>query len=52
MKKGNVKQLLSLVAVSFRKPRKDSKEMDHQECLAKRLEQWKEGGIDILMREG
>ena len=22
--------------------------MDHQECLAKRLEQWKEGDIDIL----
>ena len=47
-----LKAAMVLLTVGLQKPSQKSKAKDHQECLAKRLVLWKEGEIDILLREG
>ena len=40
------------MALALQKPGQGSKAKDHQECSSRRLALWKEGEIDILLREG
>ena len=47
-----LKAAIVLLAVGLQKPSQKSKVKEHQECLAKRLALWKEGEIDVLVREG
>ena len=47
-----LKAAIVLLAVGLQKPSQKSKAKEHQECLAKRLALWKEGEIDVLVREG
>ena len=47
-----LKAAFVLLTVGLQKPSKTSKVKDHQECLARRLDLWKEGEVDTLLREG
>ena len=47
-----LKAFFVLLAVGLQKPSRTSKSKDHQYCLKERLEQWKEGQIEKLLREG
>ena len=46
-----LKAAIVLLAVGLQKPSQRSKAKEHQEYLAKRLALWKEGEIDVLVRE-
>ena len=47
-----LKAAFVLLALVLQKPSQKSKARDHQKCLAKRLELWKDGKIAELLREG
>lgn len=47
-----LKAAIVLLALALQKPGQKSKAKEHQQCLKKRLEQWKNGEIKCLMREG
>ena len=47
-----LKAFFLLQTVGLQKPGPKSKAKEHQECLKNRLEMWKKGQIDRLMREG
>ena len=47
-----LKAFFVLLAVGMEKPSRTSKSKDHQDCLKERLELWKEGQIEKLLREG
>ena len=44
--------IIVLLAAGLQKPHQKSKAKEHQEYLAKRLALWKEGEVDVLLREG
>ena len=48
----SLKAAFVLLAVGLQKPSPKSKAKEHQELLSKRLEKWKDGEIDKLLREG
>jgi len=48
----SLKAAFVLFAVCLQKPSQKSKAKEHQECLAKRLKLWKDGEIEVLVREG
>ena len=47
-----LKAFFVLLALGLQKPSRTSKSKDHQYCLKERLELWKEGQIEKLLREG
>ena len=47
-----LKAAFVLMAVCLQKPSQKSKTKDHKDCLTRRLELWKNGDIDQLVREG
>ena len=47
-----LKAAIVLLAAGLQKPYRKSKAKEHQACLAKRLALWKEGEVDVLLREG
>ena len=47
-----LKAAIVLLAVALQKPSQRSKAKDHQECLEKRLVHWRNGKIELLIREG
>ena len=46
-----LKAAIFLLALALQKPDQKSKAKEHQQCLEKRLEQWKNGEFDCLVRE-
>ena len=46
-----LKAAIVLLALALQKPSQKSKAKEHQQCLEKRLEQWKNGEIECLVRE-
>ena len=47
-----LKAAIVLLALALQKPGQKSKAKEHQQCLGKRLEQWKNSEIECLVREG
>ena len=47
-----LKAAIVLLAVALQKPSQKSKAKQHQQCLEKRMELWKNGEIECLVREG
>lgn len=48
----SLKAIFVFLAVSLQKPGRISKAKDHQDVLSKRLEKWKRGEIESLVRKG
>ena len=48
----SLKAVFVFLAVALQKPGRKSKAKDHQVILSKRLEKWKRGEIEGLVREG
>ena len=47
-----LKAAIVLLAVGLQKPHQKSKAKEHQECLEKQLELWRNGKTDCLLGEG